>query len=215
MMVRDAILAIAACGSIAAAAQGQAYVDAFGDATAAFGGSGPLLDIDTIDVSYDATNLYFLFTFHTPIVAPSAQQPNSVLGVLEFDVDQNTATGDPPLQSLYSSNFPNLSAGVDYVLLFSSELFDAGNMAVMSVELGDAVGVVPVTFGTNSLSGVIPLSMLGGDDGLLNFTALIGTLDQPTDATDVVGTSYQVPVPGAVMLLGAGLLTGRRRRRTA
>ena len=85
-------------------------VDPFGDATAVLGGPPPFLDIDTIDVTYDplGRNLFFSMTFHTPIAPFSAGRPESLVGILEFDIDQNAATGQAPIQNQFSPPFAAL-----------------------------------------------------------------------------------------------------------
>jgi hypothetical protein len=101
--------------------------------------------------------------------------------------------------------------GVDFFADLFSELFHPGLIDIVSTTTGP-VGAVPILYGPTSLSFTVPLAMLGGDDGLLNFTTIIGTLSEPTDATNVFGTSF-IPSPGALALAGmAGLMAARRGR---
>ena len=165
--------------------------DPEGDAVAVFGADPPLIDIDTISVSYTDTDLLVSITFFTPIAPPSAALPESVGGFVEFDCDQDAATGLPPVQNIYSPPFDMLVAGNWPRLKLGSEYFHPG---LFDVETPDGViGQVPAVFGDKSVSAVIPLAMLD-DDGLLDLDVSVGTVLQPTDATDVVGTS--VPASG-------------------
>lgn len=187
-------------------------VDPMGDAVDTFGAGPPLLDIDTISVSYDATDLFFSMTFHTPIAPASAGLPESLAGVFEFDVDKDAATGVPPVQNVFSPPFMALELGADYLLSFDSEIAHPGLLDLVPLGPGDP-SLIPVEFTDFSVSGVIPLAALGGVDGDLYFSTIIGTFPQPTDAIDVIGHSVVVPAPGAAALLALGGLGLARRRR--
>ncbi len=214
MTHKGAICGMAAAALVASSpAMGQ-LVDAFGDAQDTFGAGPPLLDIDAMFMLFDASFLHFEMTFHTPISAPSFFQPDGVVGLLEFDTDQNAATGLPPSQNFFSPPFDFLVAGIDFVVVLFSEIDHPGFVDVADTSTMKVVDTVAITYGPMSFSGSIPLASLGGDDGILDFTTLIGTFPQPTDATDVVGKSKLIPAPATLALLGlAGLTMGRRRRR--
>jgi hypothetical protein len=64
------------------------------------------------------------------------------------------------------------------------------------------VTTVPVAYGPTSVSGQIPLAVLGNDDGVVDFTTIIGTFPQPTDATDSIATSEAVSE--CFLVLGRG-----------
>ncbi len=184
-------------GAIAICRPGMAQlVDPMGDAVDSFGAGPPLLDIDTISVTFDATDLFFEMTFHTPISPASVLAPDSVAGLLEFDTDQNPGTGFPPLQNFFSPPFVPLAAGTDYAVDVASELFHPGFVDVVQLPGFILVDTVPITYGPMSFSGQIALASLGGDDGVVDFTSIIGTFSQPTDATDEVGTSTAVAGDG-------------------
>ena len=191
------------------------YVDLFGDAQDTFAVGGPLLDIDTINVQFDELFLLFEMTFHTPISAPSLFLDDSVGGTLEFDIDRTSETGGMPVQNSFSPPFASLDAGVDFRLDFFSEANNPG-FVILTDENGVFVADIAIAYTGNSFSGMIPLAMLGNSDGLLDFTSIIGTFQQPTDETDSIGTSFRaVPEPASAFLLFSGLvglLTARRKR---
>lgn len=186
-------------------------VDPLGDATGVLGGPPPFLDIDTIDVTYDplGRNLFFSMTFHTPIAPFSAGRPESLIGILEFDIDQNAATGQAPIQNQFSPPFASLRTGVDVIVILADER--QALLEVIDLNRG-TVGEVKAIFGPMSLAGSLPFEWIRNDDGIVDFTAAVGTLVQPTDAMDVVG--YSVPEPSTLFLLvTAGLaFLGHRSR---
>ncbi len=147
-------------------------------------------------MTFDATDLFFEMTFHTPISPASVLAPDSVAALLEFDTDQNPGTGFPPLQNFFSPPFVPLVAGTDYAVDLASELFHPGFVDVVQLPSFILVDTVPITYGPMSFSGQIALASLGGDDGVVDFTSIIGTFSQPTDATDEVGTSTAVAGDG-------------------
>lgn len=190
-------------------------IDAMGDAIDAFGAGPPLLDIDTVHVTFDneGSELSFLMTFHTPISPPSSGAADSLVGFLEFDTDQNAFTGIDPLQNFFSPPFSPLGTGVDFLLDLSSDFLHPGFLDVIDTSFFGVVGTIPVTYGAMSLEGVIPLSILGNDDGVVDFTSIIGTFPQPTDTLDVVGFSVPEPTTLTVLAVGAFLIVAPTRRR--
>jgi len=187
-IVRWGIAVVVSTFSVPALGQ---LVDAKGDAEDVFGAGPPLLDIDTISVTFNESTLFVEMTFHTPVSAPSRAMPDGVIGLIEFDVDQDVLTGVPPLQNLWSPPFAFLATGVDYFVDGWTETVHPGFVDIVDAT-GGGIDTVPIRYGPMSLSLAVPLLSLGADDGVVNFTATMGTIPQPTDATDEVGTS----VPG-------------------
>ncbi len=188
-------------------------MDPEGDAMAVLGAAPPLLDIDTLDVRYSATDLNFSMTFFNSILPPSSGSLDALVGVIEFDVDQDMLTGIPSLQNAFSPPFAMLGSGIEYVIDLFSEVAQPGFVNITDMN-GLLQGTIPVTYTDNSISGAIPLSLLGNDDGLVDFAGVIGTVTQPTDAMEVVGTSIAVPEPGSfamLLILLCGVVNLRRK----
>ena len=175
-------------------------MDALGDAVDAFGDGPPLLDIDTLDIRFTTDTLDFSLSFFNEIAPPSLGAINSLVGVIDLDVDQNVTTGFAPLQNSFSPPFVSLGAGIEYRIDLASDDAHPGMLDVVEAEFGTIVGTFPVTYTPTSLSGSMPLSVLADDDGVVNFTAIIGTFPQPTDAMDVLGFSVPVPEPSSLAL---------------
>ncbi len=200
----------ASCGLAHAGNPGPVF-DAFGDAIDTFGEGAPLLDINMLQVTYDATDVEVTMTFYTTIAPASAELPESVMGVIEFDTDQNAATGHHPFQNEFAPPFAALDFGAEFSCELFSELAHPGFIDIFDLASLDLVATVPITYTDTSLRFSVPLDAIN-DDGRLDFTSIIGTDFQPTDAMDVVGQS--VPGPSALALLSlAGAIGARKRRR--
>jgi hypothetical protein len=187
--------------------------DGFGDAQDTFGLGPPLLDLALFDLRFDQQNLYFTLSFFTEIAPASDELPESLVGLLEFDVDQNAGTGTMPLQNLFSPPFVSLNTGNEFIVDFLSEQGNPGFVSLLDSNFS-FLSWIPVTFDSMSVHGVVSLANLGNDDGRMDFTGIFGTFEQPTDAADKIGSSYPVPEPGPGLILFAvaALRFGQRWR---
>ncbi len=192
--------------------------DPQGDAIPVLGKPGPLLDLDTVALVYDANFLYFEVTFFTPIQPASSGAPNALYGLIDLDVDQSSKSGVPPFQNMWSPPFESLKLGVDFLIT----LFDLptpGQVAVVDAADFSVVAIVEVEFTPFSISGAVPLGAIslpalwGKEDGIVDYAATIGSLVQPTDAGDYAGTSVLIPAPGSIVFMGLAGMAGVRRRR--
>ncbi len=193
--------------------------DPQGDAIAVFGKPGPLLDIDTVALVYDANFLYFEVTFFTPIQPASSGAPNALYGLIDLDVDQSSKSGVPPIQNMWSPPFESLKLGVDFLIILV-DLPNPGQVPIVDAADFSVVAIIEVEFSPFSISGAVPLgaislpTLCGKEDGIVDYAATIGTLVQPTDAGDYAGTSVLIPAPGSIVFMGiAGMVGPRRRRR--
>ncbi len=158
-------------------------VDATGDS---FSGTGTAYDVKGITTLLTATTLTVNIEFAAAptlpltsgVVATSAQ----LAGFLCFDTDEDPATGWLSANSYYCPcATPGVSAiGVEYFVdLFSR---DATGYPIRST----ASPATPVGRATPSLTGdvltlTIPLTALGGDDGITGMNALLGNGAVPGD----------------------------------
>ena len=188
----------------AAATNAHAIVvkDGVGDVADTFGLGGAMIDIDALRYERIADSLSISLTFHTAISAPSAGLANSISGVIEIDIDQDPFTGYFAFQDFFSPPFEPSPLGVEYGIFLEDESFTPGFVDIWEYDTAVVTGTVPIDFGLNSLSVLIPLSLLGNDDGLVDMTVLIGDMNQPTDA---IGGLLAVPEPSGILLLSSGL----------
>jgi hypothetical protein len=97
--------------------------------------------------------------------------PRNVVGYVHLDTDRNAATGRSP-QELAGTSEQDI--GFDYYL----DLFGMPNLGLVDVWRQDGVyvGSVAGTYVGQSLEMSIPLSLLGHDDGVMDSTVALGTI---------------------------------------
>lgn len=208
-MLRRLVWSLVVALGIGGIGEAGIIVDPQGDAIAGFGDGGPLFDLDTLTLTTDGTTLDVVLTFFTPIAPASDLVENSLSGYIELDTDQNSATGNTPVQNFFAPLFSTSPLGIDYTISLLSEIFDPGFLEVTDAN-GDVVAVVPVTFTTYGLSFSISLADLGGDDGIVSATAIVATFNQPTDALAPEPSSALLAMTPLLAWVGRGLM--RRRR---
>ncbi len=204
-------------------AQALPYSDLQGDALT---GAFQNYDITSIDAVHSSTHLAFTVQLVGTPTAPSVNQNQGLSGFIDIDIDLNPNTGVVATIDTIGGTFGNTGLGIEYYLDLFSEATNPGFVALRDPVNVLNVSQVPITYGNNSFTIVVPLSALGNDDGLVNYAVAVGDFafaqDQALDAS-VVGMGGQpavsspvlVPEPGSGMLLGLGLGWLANRRRTA
>lgn len=183
-------------------AQAAIITDPAGDAVDYNGAGGTLHDLQALEYRVIGTDLFVSLSFNNPIAAASAGAPNSVVGLIEFDVDQNPLTGIAPLQNGF---FTPANLGIDYFVDLFDEQVNPGVLNIVEALTDTTVGTVAAIYNANSIEMLIPLALLGGDDGVMDATAIVGSFLQPTDAFG------SVPAPTTLALLALLPLALRRR----
>ncbi len=160
---------------------GQAVItDPAGDefSTAASAGLVPP-DIVKMTAWPEAGNLWIEIEFVDNVVSEVTGGPNVVVGFLDIDSDQDPATGTVPATDVFRPGAGSTGMGSDYVVALSTSF----EVFVFDVSVGAFVltGSFTPTFSGNTLSMAIQLSLLGGDDGFVNLSTVLGTVPEPTD----------------------------------
>lgn len=138
-------------------------------------------------------SLVIYIEFTDSVFSDLVDDARAIFGYIEIDTDQDPATG---VTSLVDRAGGSTGLGVDHFVALDADA--AGRYPIAEI-LNDSVGIItgvttPV-FSANSVTIEVFLSSLGGDDGNVNATAILG---KPTGATDVV------PNQGHVVLAPAG-----------
>ena len=150
------LIAVGAMAVLATSAFATTITDPVGDA------SGHA-DVVALSGVYSQTSLFLFAQFQ-----PGTLDPTNLAFFIGLDTDENPATGEQPF-------FP---IGSEFVVDFNS-LASTSQATIFQQDVGP-VGSVPISFGTNSFSVAVPLSMLGNDDGAALFGLAEGV---PTDAS--------------------------------
>jgi hypothetical protein len=134
-------------------------------------------DIVRVTARYATSWLILVMHYARPVGAIGQVSPAGLQGLIELDVDENVATGFEPLLNEFGGN---AQQGVDYVVtLFDA---DASSVGIERVTGFDTVTHrVPIAMEGDSVIVRIPLAKLGGDDGNMTITSIVGTTDRPTD----------------------------------
>jgi len=138
-------------------------------------------DITSVKSTFNMDSLTFTVNFADPISAPSSSQNLGFFGFIDIDTDQNPATGINSNANVFFT--PPVTLGVDFSIDVFSEWVHPGFVDVISRRESrlTVVGRVPITFAETSLSVTVPLALLGGDNGSVNYAAYFGVVSTTTD----------------------------------
>ncbi|HET7038636.1 MAG TPA: Ig-like domain-containing protein [Gemmatimonadales bacterium] len=173
------------------------FTDPAGDIFA-FSSPEPALvppDVRELRVATDGTLLHVLLEFAAPR-AISASAPNNLLTAIDFDMDQDGATGFITVKdTLYSGILPSSGLGAESAIFIEPQGSPADSSAAgLKAEpfaVTQFVRFLPVFCG-NTVGLSVPRTALGDDDGqfdvvglnlAVNTTATAGTLEDPMPDT--------------------------------
>lgn len=174
--------------------------DAVGDAVHGFGGSSALLDVSNVTVAHDENSIEIRMDFATGIAAPSASQFNSIVGIVDIDLDRNAGTGTAPTRNAFGF-LPLITMADEYQINLIAEQTTPGFVPLIETAGGTTVASLPIRFTPTSFHVSIPRSAVGfpptgSNDASAHVAALIGGIGEPTDAwpqSDPPGTSCTTP----------------------
>ena len=192
-----------------------------------FGTGVPQLDLIEYGAETDQVDLWIRLEFAGPISPADSGQADALVGIVDLDSDQDPGTGIVPFSDVFCP-LPT-GAGMDFFVDLGSYTAGTGTMDVIDSGAGVPSGTADATFEPTSLSIRIPLAALGGDDGFVDTSTVIGTIPEPTDCapdgatltSDIVGNEPIVAIPTlqgwglaalVVLLLSAGVIVILRSR---
>ncbi|MBD1869928.1 pre-peptidase C-terminal domain-containing protein [Cyanobacteria bacterium FACHB-471] len=153
--------------------------DVLGDT---FGSEPTQLDIESVNGRVSNDNLLLTVNFANSIAAPSTGLAEAVVGFIDLDLDQDPLTGISSNQSFFAPlGQQGGSLGAEISIDLFSEQLTTGFVDLINTADFTILGQAPIVYQTNSLEIQVPLELLG-DDGALNYSTVVGTVVEPTDA---------------------------------
>lgn len=198
------INAAATCTAIGYGIAGTTAADAVGDTLSnAQNNTDRAHDIVRITARYATDWLILVWHFARPVGSVGLQTSGALQGLIELDVDENTSTGIAPLSNGFGGS---AAQGVDYHIA----LFEADTAAVpirrFSTAFDTIVHRVPIKLEGDSVIVRIPLAKLGGDNGNMTISSIVGTQDRPTDLAPNAGV-FLARVPTGPVIVEAITIT--------
>ena len=153
-------------------------------------------DLTGLTLTRDTSGIDFAIDLTSNVQSPVSGDSDAVYGEIDFDTDQSITKGTTSFVDVFGPGTSGM--GVDYVL----DLFDYTPDSLVPVlrynpndSTYSTVYSLRPTFSGKRISGRIPLSALGNDDGFLNAAVIVGTLREPTDIAPNAG---HLKVGGAI-----------------
>jgi hypothetical protein len=169
-------------------------------------------DLTGLTLTRDTGGIDFAIDFTTNVLSPASKDSDAVYGEIDFDTDQSATTGTTSYVDIFGPGSSGM--GVDYVV----DLFDYtpdSLVALLRYNANDStystVYSFRPTFSGTRISGRIPRSALGNDDGNLNAAIVVGTLREPTDIAPNAG---HLKVGGVGPVAPLGTLAAETPRET-
>ena len=182
-------------GPGAGGASGQ-VTDPSGDT---FGAGTVQWDLTAMTITRDTGGITVLLDFSVNAISPVTGDTNAMIGFVDLDVDQDSTTGFTSTVDLFRPNPGSTGMGADYEIELLG--YAADSTVTVSDSMGDPVGQVKPAFNAKRVTIRVPKALLGGDDGFLNASAIVGTDAEPTDI---------IPESGHLKLGGTGPVAPNR-----
>ena len=152
------------------------YGDPVGDTT----GTGAVhWDVTGMMIARDAESITVQLDLLHPVISPTGGDPNAMVAFVDFDVDQDPATGIASAVDEFRTDGRTTGLGADYRLDLTN--YAADSSVAITDTAGRVVGRVKPAIRARFVMVRIPLALLGNDDGVLNAAAIVGTVGHPSD----------------------------------
>ena len=183
-------------GTVATEVAGDTLGNSTGNVNAAH-------DVLQVSTRYASNWLILVLRFARPVGAVGLSSPGGMLGTIDLDVDESSATGIPPLANSYGGTGQQ---GVDYSIALYDVTADGVRIRRNSLSMDTVSHRAPLALEGDSVVIRVPLAKLGGDDGNMTVTTIIGTFDRPTDIVPNSGVIVARPA-GAPAVAAAQIST--------
>lgn len=153
------------------------FADPVGDTLPAPNGEeGDVLDLVQIEGQVTETSITVQLTFSGPVTPFTSGQPNALSGFLDFDVDQNAATGVEAGVDVLGGNS---GMGVDFFINLADNAL--GQMSIVSA--GGSALALPFVITGSTVTFSFSRLLFGDEDGNMWISAVVSAGPRP--ATDI------------------------------
>jgi len=153
----------------------QSVTDPIGDT---FGSDdGVQWDLSALTVTRDTNGVIVRLDFVNEIALPTSGDSLELAALVEFDLDQNPATGHRAVVDLLRADGGSTGMGVDA----SVDLITADSTVIVHDVLGHETGRGKAELGGHRITLHIPRAALGNDDGFLDAAVIVGNGHHATD----------------------------------
>jgi hypothetical protein len=132
-----------------------------------------------MSISQDSTTSTVVLEFSENVISALRGDPDAMVGFVDFDIDQNSATGSITTVDEYRGDGGSSDMGVEFRLALGD--FIADSTMSVTTPFGQIVGRVRPQFLDKSVTVRIPNSLIGNPAGLIRAVAIVGISGRPTD----------------------------------
>lgn len=136
-------------------------------------------DISDLTLTHETDGITVRLDFANEVSVPAAGDPNALVGLVEFDVDQNVTTGKLGILDQLRSDGGKTGMGVDAGLNLTTIRADSTVLVYDSG--GNGIGRAKVEIGGRRIIIHVPAALLGNDDGYVDAAVIVGNSKSPTD----------------------------------
>lgn len=136
-------------------------------------------DISDLTLTHETDGITVRLDFANEVSVPSAGDPNALVGLVEFDLDQNVTTGKLGILDQLRSDGGKTEMGVDAGLNLTTIRADS---TVLVYDMGgNGIGRAKVEIGGRRIIIHVPSALLANDDGYVDAAVIVGNSKSPTD----------------------------------
>jgi hypothetical protein len=150
-------------------------------------------DVTGLTITRETDGITVRIDFANDVALPVPGDPNALVGLVEFDLDQNFATGKLGILDQLRQDGGSTGLGVDAGINISTMTADS-TVTVYDMG-GNPTGRAKVTLGGRRITIRVPSALIGNDDGYLDAAVIVGNGKSPTDFAPQTGHLSLQPAP--------------------
>jgi hypothetical protein len=148
-------------------------------------------DVTALAVTREADGITVRLDFANDVALPTPGDPNALIGLVEFDLDQNVTTGKLGIMDQLRTDGGKTGMGVDAGLNLTNIAADS---TLMVYDMGgNPTGRAKVAIGGHRLTIHVPSALIGNDDGYLDASVIVANSRSITDLAPQSGHLSLLP----------------------